>query len=229
MSNKIPKKYQLKTNEYGTLIKKPKNWTYIESINITRRSKHHRFALSADNIYTYEVCEGFSGNKRYGYKPVLKEIIHNDQLPRFWRLVEKSKRMSKKEKEKKKKYKQTKKYKKELYERRKKQQEQEKGYKRIAHIVDLPYDQYTIMLIDGLDDITQAHHSWLTDAYESFKYSVENKGIMYKYIKDRVELDFYSAINIATKAYRRHNYTNYEELLNIGYDKEDARYFAEHI
>lgn len=82
--------------------------------------------------------------------------------------------------------------------------------------------EYIIMLQSHLRDIDEAHQEWLQDAHDALAYSIKNKGIMHDWLNDRIDIQFYDALRRAISAFRRHNYTDYEELLQLGYDRDDA-------
>ena len=226
-----PKKYDYdnKTNDYGNLTFCPKNWISFDAAEINKKKKTHKIALESKRLYTYQVLAGFTKSGRF-FNPVLYEIIHKDQLPLFQRLVKQAEKDISQEKEKAKKAKQTKAYKIKAKEKREQRLKHKQKLVNLCIKVGIEPNKYGLLLADNLDDITQAHIDWLFDAYSALKYSIENKGIMYKFLKnyrDCEGLTFYDALCIAIKAYRRHEYTDYDDLLRQGISKETARELIE--
>lgn len=262
----IPKKYQLQLNEYGNLDFVPNRWKKFPDAEISTRSKYHRQALKSERLFTYKVLTGFRGGDRYGWKPVLVGIIHQDQLPLFWRLVTKIKSDAKKESLKRekafRKYQKTPEYQQELQEKRKRreqaierrreqeeeQQQQFDKIKLLLREIGIHWEQelpclwqmekkneietslkFWILLAENLLDIREAHPDWLSDAHAAMWDGVIHRGIMLNHIDSGLEEyagDFHTDLCIAIRAHRRHRDTNYDELLDEGFDRDEAREFC---
>ena len=236
-----PKKYSLTTNKYGNLDSQPTGWVTFAEAEVTKQSKHHRIALESGRIYTYEVLRGFNGGSRHGWSPILEPIIHRDQLPLFSRLVAKSQTASRKEakikakgRRIKAKLQATPEYQEQMRVRavearaamRKQREEQLTEIRKLNALceeVDLPPDKAGRLLAEGLRDIKAAHSSWLDDAYQAILDGERYDGIMKQYLSGGEPLDFfYHDLRKAIGAHRRHNHTNYDDLLEKGYTREEA-------
>ena len=250
----IPKKYQLKNqlNNYGNLDNQPSGWVTFSDAKINMHSKHHRDAVRSNRIYTYEVLRGFDGGfRRYGWKPILESIIHKDQLPLFRRLIAKSKAASKKAAKVKAKARarllKTPEYRQDLEARRQKRRDAAAALKArnaekeiedqrlnlLCREVGIRADKAGRLLAHGLRDIKEAHPHWLKDAYEAVLDGERYNGIMKQYLCG--ELDqlhpsdawiFYHDLRIAIRAHRRHRDTDYDQLLDEGFDRDEARSFC---
>ena len=245
-----PKKYTLETNEHGNLDSQPVGWITFEEAGISKRSRHHRAALESGRIYLYEVLLGFDGGRsdgRYGWRPILEPGIHRDQMPLFDRLASRSResaaKTAKAKSRKRAKLLKTPEYQRDMEERRQAReaakQAREKrrieGEKKeqvlsdLCEAVGIPPDEAGRLLAEGLKDIKEAHPSWLSDAYEAVLDGERYGGIMKKYLHGALDQlhpsdrwYFYDDLRIAIRAHRRHHYTNYEELLEKGYTREEA-------
>lgn len=67
-------------------------------------------------------------------------------------------------------------------------------------------------LITQLDDVNVAHPSWLAEAHRALIASIRHKGIYRDYKRGIYEGDFYSMVCKALNAYRRHTYTDYDDI-----------------
>lgn len=237
-----PKKYNLTTNRYGNLDSQPTGWLTFSVAGVTKQSKHHRIALASGRIYTYEVLRGFDGGSRHGWSPILEPIIHRDQLPLFHRLVAKSQAASKKEAKIKAKARakllKTPEYQQELEARRQKRRDAAAALKKrrreqaieeqrlsiLCKEAGVRSDKAGRLLAKGLRDIREAHSSWLDDAYQAILDGERYDGIMKQYLDGENEnwSYFYGHLCKAIGAHRRHNHTNYDDLLEKGYTREEA-------
>lgn len=73
-------------------------------------------------------------------------------------------------------------------------------------------------LIEELTNINDANVSWVRDAYRGLVSSLEHKGIYRDYKSGLCDLDFYSMVCKAINAYRRHAYTDYDDIDKRGMD-----------
>lgn len=237
-----PKKYSLETNRYGNLDSQPTGWMTFTDAGITKHSKHHRAALESGRIFSYEVIRGFHGGSRHGWSPILEPIIHRDQMPLFWRLVLKSQDASKKQAKIKARVRaklvKTPEYQQEMEARRKKRRdaaaalkERRKEQAAEEHRLDMLCKEAGIrcdragrLLAWGLRDITEAHPSWLDDAYQAILDGERYDGVMLQYLDGRNEDRSYFHYHLcrAIGAHRRHNDTNYDDLLAKGYTRDEA-------
>ena len=80
------------------------------------------------------------------------------------------------------------------------------------------------LLAKGLRDIREAHPSWLEDAYQAILDGERYDGVMKQYLDGENEdwSYFYGHLCKAIGAHRRHNHTNYDDLLEKGYTREEA-------
>ena len=103
--------------------------------------------------------------------------------------------------------------------------ETEASLNTLCEKVGLPQDEYGRVLADNLRDIQEASSNWLQEAYIVVRDKSDEKGtVLWTYFHDNdQELTFYQALNLAIKAARRHNDTNYDQLLKEGFSREDAR------
>jgi len=237
-----PKKYNLKhrLNSHGNLDSKPTGWMTFSDAGVNRKSTHHRKALESGRIYVYEVLMGFDGDSRYGWRPVLDPILHRDQLPLFRRIVERSQAASHKvarvKARARAKLRKTPAYQQDMEDRKRRRREQIQEDQRLSGLcleVGLPPDKAGRVLAKGLRDIREAHISWLDDAHEAVLDGERHGGIMKGYLaaardwsvfasKQDYCDNFYHYLRLAIGAYRRHAYTNYDDLLQEGYTRDEA-------
>ena len=236
-----PKKYYLRTNRHGNLDSQPKDKRWIEfgAAGLNRRKASHRHALNSGRIFTYEVCVGFNGSNRRGWSPVLESIIHLDQIPLFRRLVAQYEKQKEREKSKTKReqarLRKTPEYR--AAERERQEIRKQKQVERLAETdrqnrvcveCKIPADSIGRILVRELRDVREAHPDWLDDAYHALAYSLRHDGVMARCL-DGDGPGFHHALCLAIGAYRRHEFTNYEDLLDNGLDRDTARAFAEQI
>ena len=91
----------------------------------------------------------------------------------------------------------------------------------------LLYNKYTDLLYTYLDDITAADEGWLKEAEEALTYSLQNGRIMAEWKKGE-DNDFYDCLKKAINGHRRHNDTDYDQLLASGISRDTARELIYH-
>lgn len=79
-------------------------------------------------------------------------------------------------------------------------------------------------MAECLEDLRFADAGWFREAYEALLENKRRNGFVWQNVQN--EGMSYEAIRAALKAYRRHNNTNYDELLRSGMDQKDARLYA---
>jgi hypothetical protein len=84
------------------------------------------------------------------------------------------------------------------------------------------YPSFIRTAVRALRDLRAADPEWLDEALYAAEENVRRKGRAYHWFQAG-EVDFYEFLRIVLKVHRRHAYTNYDELLASGFDKETAR------
>src|SRR5262249_31147822 len=82
--------------------------------------------------------------------------------------------------------------------------------------------------IRQLLDLRGAHPKWLDEALGAAEENISRKGRAYQWYQSG-EIGFYEFLRIALKVYRRHEHTNYDELLADGVDRDSARLYMEYM
>lgn len=159
------------------------DWKVLTEVGIDLRKKGHKEVFGHGEIFIYEAFLGWRHSPRMGDYPVIKRVIHQGQVPLFFRLVSEATKRS------------IVKIPKRKYRKRKsKAQSRTTGsaidllslfscHRRKLAETELPFDRVTGILIKNLQDFDGSDPTKLNDAYLAIDYALQDEdSVMNKWV-----------------------------------------------